>query len=210
MDMLHIVDHPIVSHNLTIMRDAATTSAEFRSRLRTIAALLAYEASRDLPVRTASVTTPVSTASLPMLDQRPITVVPILRAGMGMVDGVLAMLPHAAVGFIGMERDETTFQPMEYYCKMPANVADSLVYVIDPRLATGGSAADALTRLKERGCQDLRMLCIVAAPEGVRALQQTHPDVAIYTASLDDGLTETAYITPGLGDAGDRIFATVV
>lgn len=208
MSNLHVIDHPLASDNLTAMRRATTTSAAFREHLRKVASFLAYEASRDLPMREEDVTTPVKTTALPVLDDRAITVVPILRAGMGMLAGVLDMLPHASVGFIGMQRDEVTLLPEEYYCKMPSNVADSLVYVVDPMLATGGSAIDAIARLKECDCRDIRLLCIVAAPEGIRAMEEAHPDVAVYTVALDEGLNEAAYIVPGLGDAGDRIFGT--
>lgn len=209
MDNLHVIDHPLVSSTLTRMRRATTDSAEFRGCMHRISALLAYEASRDLPMHDEQVQTPVTQAPLPVLDELPMTVVPILRAGIGMLDGVLSMLPQASVGVIGMERDEDSFVPQEYYCKLPHDVASSRVYVIDPMLATGGSASDAIGSLKARGCADLRFVCIVAAPEGVRALSEAHPDVAIYTAALDEGLNERAYIVPGLGDAGDRVFGTV-
>lgn len=208
MDNLHVIDNPLMSSTLTRMRRATTDSGEFRDCMRRVSALLAYEASRDLPMREELVRTPVTDAMLPVLDDLSITVVPILRAGMGMLDGVLSMLPQASVGVIGMERDESTFIPKEYYCKLPKDVDDSRVYVIDPMLATGGSASDAIASLKRRGCIDLRFVCIVSAPEGVRALNEAHPDVPIYTAALDEGLNERAYIIPGLGDAGDRVFGT--
>lgn len=176
--------------------------------MHTVASLLVYEASRDLPVVDEPVKTPIKEAVLPVLADKPITVVPILRAGMGMLDGVLSMLPQASVGVVGMERDEQTFEPHAYYCKLPAHAQQSRVYVIDPMLATGGSAIDAINQLKEQGCTDIRFVCIVSAPEGVKALTAAHPDVAIYTAALDEGLNENAYIVPGLGDAGDRVFGT--
>ena len=208
MDNLHVIDHPLMSSTLTQMRRLTTDSGEFRSCMHRISALLAYEASRDLPVHDEAVQTPVTEAMLPVLDELPITVVPILRAGIGMLDGVLSMIPQASVGVIGMERDEDSFVPQEYYCKLPRNVEESRVYVIDPMLATGGSAIDAIGSLKSHGCDDLRFVCIVSAPQGVRALSEAHPDVPIYTAALDEGLNERAYIVPGLGDAGDRVFGT--
>lgn len=208
MDNLHVISHPLMSDTLTKMRRASTDSTEFRSCMHRISALLAYEASRDLPVHDALVQTPVTEASLPVLDELDLTIVPILRAGIGMLDGVLSMLPQASVGVIGMERDEDSFVPQEYYCKLPRDVESSRVYVIDPMLATGGSASDAIASLKQHGCADLRFVCIVAAPEGARALSQAHPDVPIYMAALDEGLNERAYIVPGLGDAGDRVFGT--
>lgn len=208
MDNLHVIDHPLVSSTLTKMRRATTDSGEFRRCMHRISALLIYEASRDLPLHEATVQTPVAEAMLPVLDDLPLTVVPILRAGIGMLDGVLSMIPQASVGVIGMERDEDSFVPREYYCKLPRGVESSRVYVIDPMLATGGSATDAISSLKSHGCTDLRFVCIVAAPEGVRALSEAHPDVPIYTAAVDEGLNERAYIVPGLGDAGDRVFGT--
>lgn len=208
MDNLHVIDHPLMGSTLTRMRCATTDSGEFRNCMHRLSALLAYEASRDFPVHEELMRTPVTEAMLPVLDELSITVVPILRAGMGMLDGVLSMLPQASVGFIGMERDESTFIPKEYYCKLPQDVESSRVCVIDPMLATGGSACEAIASLKRRGCIDLRFVCIVAAPEGVRALTDAHPDVPIYTAALDEGLNERAYIVPGLGDAGDRVFGT--
>lgn len=208
MEKLHVIDNPLMSSTLTKMRCASTDSAEFRRCMHRISALLAYEASRDFPVHDEAVQTPLTKAMLPVLDGLAITVVPILRAGMGMLDGVLSMLPQASVGVIGMERDEQSFVPQEYYCKLPRDVETSRVYVIDPMLATGGSASDAIGSLKRHGCTDLRFVCIVAAPEGVKALSEAHPDVAIFTAALDERLNERAYIVPGLGDAGDRVFGT--
>lgn len=208
MSNLHVIDHPLVVSTLTQMRQKSTDSGEFRSCMHRLSALLVYEASRDLPLCDELVQTPVAEAKLPVLDELPITVVPILRAGIGMLDGVLSMIPQASVGVIGMERDEGSFVPQEYYCKLPRNVEKSRVYVIDPMLATGGSAIDAISSLKKHGCTDLRFVCIVAAPEGVQSLSDAHPDVSIYTAALDQGLNERAYIVPGLGDAGDRVFGT--
>lgn len=208
MGNLHVIDHPLISSSLTQMRRTSTDSDEFRRRMHVISSLLVYEASRDLPVHEELVTTPVTDASLPVLEELPIVVVPILRAGMGMLDGALSMLPHASVGVIGMERDEGSFVPSEYYCKLPRDIEKSRVYVVDPMLATGGSAVDAIGSLKKRGCSDLRFICIVAAPQGVKALGDAHPDVDIFTAALDEGLNERAYIVPGLGDAGDRVFGT--
>lgn len=208
MGDLHVIDHPLVSSNLTQMRRASTDSDEFRRRMQAVSSLLAYEASRDLPMREELVRTPVDEALLPVLDDLPIAVVPILRAGIGMLEGVLSVVPHASVGVIGMERDESSFEAREYYCKLPSDVRRSRVYVIDPMLATGGSAIDAIGCLKGHGCDDLRFICIVAAPQGAKALAEAHPDVDVYTAAIDEGLNERAYIVPGLGDAGDRVFGT--
>ena len=206
---VHVIEHPLIAHNLTAMRDERTPPAIFRQRLREITLLMGFEVTRDLPLSTASVTTPVATAEFPVLASTAVTIVPILRAGLGMVDGFLELLPFASVGPIGMERDETTHKPREYYCKLPAGVQDSSVMVIDPMLATGGSAIDAVTSLKSHGCRDLRLVNLLAAPEGIDAFQAAHPDVDIYVTAIDEGLNENAYIVPGLGDAGDRIFATV-
>lgn len=204
---LVVVDHPLVQHKLTIMRDKSTGAKDFREMLNEIALFVGYEATRDLPMSDIQIETPL----VPMVGKqidRKVSLVPILRAGLGMIDGMLSLMPTARVGHIGLYRDPETHLPVEYYCKMPEDVASSIVIVTDPMLATGGSAIAAVDMLKKRGCTDIRMMCLVAAPEGVKALHDAHPDVAIYTAALDEKLNDHAYILPGLGDAGDRIFGT--
>lgn len=209
MSELHLVEHPLIASNLTAMRSESASSDEFRRRLRTITTFLGYEATRDLPMVEKEVQTPVAKAQLPMLASGKFAIVAILRAGIGMVDGMLDLLPDASVGFIGMQRDEETHKPHEYYFNLPDGFEDNLVFAVDPMLATGGSAIDAVKRLKEHGCSNIRLICLLAAPEGVAAFQAAHPDVDIYTAAVDKGLNDKAYIVPGLGDAGDRIFGTV-
>ena len=209
MSQLHIIDHPLITHKLSIMRNKKTGSKDFRELLDEIAMLMGYEITRDLPLEDLHIETPL----LPMVAKRvsgkKLAIVPILRAGLGMVDGLLRLVPVAKVGHIGMYRDETTHEPVDYYCKMPPDIADRLVIVVDPMLATGGSAADAITLLKNKyGCTNIRLMNLVAAPEGVKRVQDEHDDVDIYVAALDECLNENAYILPGLGDAGDRIFGT--
>ena len=208
MSTLHIIDHPLVTHKLTIMRDKNTGSKEFRELLKEIAMLMGYELTRDLPMENVSIETPLCEMTARKISGRKLAIVPILRAGLGMVDGLQSLVPVAKVGHIGLYRDPVTHTPVEYYCKLPHDVDQRLVILVDPMLATGGSAVDALTKLKEHGCTHIRFLCLVAAPEGVKAVQEAHPDVDIYTAALDERLNEHAYILPGLGDAGDRIFGT--
>ncbi len=208
MSEVHVLDHPLITHKLAIMRDKDTKSPEFRQLLNEISMLMGYEVTRNLETRPETVETPIKTTECQVLVQDKFTIVPILRAGLGMVEGLLTLMPFARVGHIGMYRDEQTKEPVEYYYKMPQDVTESTIIVVDPMLATGGSAVDAIDNLKKRGCTDIRMMNLVAAPEGVAALQKAHPDVDIYVAALDEGLTEDAYITPGLGDAGDRIFGT--
>ncbi|MDO4291081.1 MAG: uracil phosphoribosyltransferase [Eggerthellaceae bacterium] len=208
MSEVHVLSHPLIADKLTRMRRETTSSQDFRQLLREISLLMGYEVTRDFATKIVSVKTPVSEGEFPELSQRFITIAPILRAGIGMVDGLLELMPFAHVGHIGMYRDEETHQPVEYYYKMPDHVEDSVIIVVDPMLATGGSAVDALNSLKARGCTNIRLMNLVAAPEGIRVVQQAHPDVDIYVAAVDAGLTEKAYITPGLGDAGDRIFGT--
>ena len=208
MNQLHVLDHPLITHKLTMMRDENTTSKDFRELLSEIALFMGYELTRDLPMREVEIRTPVSPMTTRVLDGQ-VAIVPILRAGLGMVDGLLSLMPAAKVGHIGLYRDPETHKPVEYYCKLPTDVADRPVILVDPMLATGGSAVDALSMLKARGCRNIRFMCLVAAPEGVRAVIEAHPDVEIYTAALDDHLNEHAYIVPGLGDAGDRIFGTL-
>ena len=203
-----IRDHPLVQHKVSHLRDKNTGTKEFKELVSEIAMLLCYEATRDLPTEEVEVETPIAVAKTRMLAGRKLALVPILRAGLGMVDGMLTLLPAAKVGHIGLYRDETTLDPVEYYCKLPADVAERDVLVLDPMLATGGSACDAITQIKKRGARSIKFLGIIAAPEGLAKLHEMHPDVDIYVAALDDHLNENGYIVPGLGDAGDRIFGT--
>ena len=209
MAELHIIDHPLIQHKLTIMRNRKTGSKDFRELLREISMLMGYEITRDLPLEDLRIETPLCPMVGKKISGKKLAIVPILRAGIGMVDGLLSLIPVAKVGHIGLYRDPDTHLPVEYYCKLPPDVAERTVFVVDPMLATGGSAADALTKIKERGVTDLRLLCLVGAPEGVKKVQELHPDVPIYLAALDERLNEHAYIMPGLGDAGDRIFGTL-
>ena len=208
MSQVHILDHPLITDKLSRMRRKDTSSMDFRHQLTEISMLMGYEVFRDLKTKTVEVETPICTASFPMLEDTPITIVPILRAGLGLVDGLQSLLPTARVGHIGMYRDEETKQPVEYYYKMPVGIEKGEIIVVDPMLATGGSAVDAISALKSRGCTSIRLMNLVAAPQGVAAVQAAHPDVDIYVAAVDECLNEDAYIVPGLGDAGDRIFGT--
>ena len=208
MSTLHIVDHPLVVHKLSLMRNKKTGSKEFRELLNEIAMLMGYELTRDLPLEDIEIETPVAKMTAKKISGKKLAIVPILRAGLGMVDGLQKLVPVAKVGHIGLYRDPKTHTPVEYYCKLPLDIEDRTVILVDPMLATGGSACDALTMLKKRGCHDIRFMCLVAAPEGVKAVQEAHPDIDIFTASLDEKLNDHAYIVPGLGDAGDRIFGT--
>ncbi len=208
MSTLHIVDHPLITHKLSIMRNKKTGSKDFRELLDEIALLMGYEITRDLPLENVTIETPITKMTAKMVSGKKLAIVPILRAGLGMVDGLLRLVPVAKVGHIGLYRDPDTHMPVEYYCKLPFDIEDRIVILVDPMLATGGSSSDALTMLKKKGCKNIRLMCLVAAPEGVKKVQEDHPDVDIYTASLDDYLNEHAYIVPGLGDAGDRIFGT--
>ena len=203
-----IMDHPLIQHKLSILRDAATSSMEFRQLVSEIAMLMCYDATRDLPLEEIEVTTPCGIAKSKVIAGRKLAFVPILRAGLGMVDGVLSLVPAARVGHIGLYRDETTLKPVEYYCKLPADIEEREVIVVDPMLATGGSAIDAISQIKLRKPRSIKFMCIIAAPEGLEALKQAHPDVDIFCAALDEKLNENGYIIPGLGDAGDRIFGT--
>jgi uracil phosphoribosyltransferase len=205
---LTIVDHPLVQHKLSLMRDHRTPSPEFRRLLREISLLLTYEVTRDLPLKAVAVTTPLTTVDCPMLDGPDPVVVSILRAGNGLLDGVLDVIPTAKVGFVGLYRDEETLRPVQYYCKLPPDLAGRLVIAVDPMLATGNSSAAAVDLLKAAGATNICLICLLAAPEGVACMAQAHPDVQIVTASLDSHLNERGYIVPGLGDAGDRIFGT--
>jgi len=206
---LHIINHPMVQHKLTLMRKKETSTRDFRELLKEIGMLMGYEVTRDFPLRDVEIETPMQKTVAKEIATRKVVVVPILRAGLGMVDGLLMLMPSARVGHIGMYRDETTHEPVFYYYRMPAG-KDRTVILTDPMLATGGSACDAIRRLKADGYTNIRMMCLVAAPEGVKRVQTEHPDVEIFTASLDNGLNDNAYILPGLGDAGDRIFGTKV
>ena len=209
MSNLHVIDHPQITHKLSIMRNRKTVSKDFRELLNEIAMLMGYEVFRDLPLEEITIETPITKMKAKMVSGRKLAIVPILRAGLGMVDGLQNLVPVAKVGHIGMYRDPETHKPVEYYCKLPTDIEERLVVLVDPMLATGGSAVDALCKLKEHGCRNIRFMCLVAAPEGVKAVQEAHPDVDIYTAALDECLNEHAYIVPGLGDAGDRIFGTL-
>ena len=204
---LHIIDHPLVQHKLTLMRDKATSTMKFRKLLKEISLFMGYEVTRDFPLTYEEIETPLMKMNAPKISGKKVVIAPILRAGLGMVDGLLTLIPSARVGHIGMYRDEETCEPVFYYYKMPAN-KDRLVIVTDPMLATGGSAIDAINRLKQDGYTSIRLMCLVASPQGVKAVTEAHPDVDIYLASLDEGLNEKKYILPGLGDAGDRIFGT--
>lgn len=208
MSTLHLVDHPMIQHKLTIMRQKDTSTKAFRELLNEISLLLGYEVTRDFPLTDKMIDTPLQTMVGKEISGKKVAIVPILRAGLGMVDGLVTLIPVAKVGHIGLYRDETTHQPVFYYCKLPADIDQRFVIVSDPMLATGGSACDAISLLKEKGCTNIRMMCLVAAPEGISRLQTEHPDVDIYTAAVDERLNENAYIIPGLGDAGDRIFGT--
>ncbi len=208
MGEVHVLDHPLISDKLTRMRRVDTTSQDFRMLLREISVLMGYEVTRDFETIPATVETPICMGTFPVLKESFFTIVPILRAGIGMVDGLLELMPFAHVGHIGLYRDEETHLPVEYYYKMPEGVENSVIIVVDPMLATGGSAADAIDNLKARGCTNIRLMNLVAAPEGVALMQERHPDVDIYVAAVDEKLNKNAYIVPGLGDAGDRIFGT--
>ena len=203
-----IFDHPLIQHKLSILRDAKTSTKDFRQLVNEIAMLMTYEATRDLPTEEIEVETPCGIAKCRQISGRKLAFVPILRAGLGMVDGCVELVPSARIGHIGLYRDEETHTPVEYYCKLPKDIEQREVFVVDPMLATGGSAIDAISQIKLRGPKKIIFMCIIAAPEGLEALKNAHPDVDIYCAALDDRLNENCYIIPGLGDAGDRIFGT--
>ena len=208
MSKVVVFDHPLIQHKLSILRDEKTSVKEFRELVSEIAMLMCYEATRDLPLEEVEVETPVAMAKCKRISGKKLAIVPILRAGLGMVDGMVSMMPNVKVGHIGLFRDPETKLPMKYYYKMPADIAERDVIVVDPMLATGGSAAAAIDFLKEDGVKHIKLMCIIGAPEGVAKMQQAHPDVDIFVAALDDHLNDHAYIVPGLGDAGDRIFGT--
>lgn len=203
-----LINHPLVQHKVALLRDKNTGTKEFKELVSELATLMCYEATRDLPTEAVQVETPVGMATARMLSGRKLAFVPILRAGLGMVDGMLALVPAARVGHIGLYRDPETLQPVEYYCKLPSDISERDVIVLDPMLATGGSASDAITLIKKRGAKSIKFIGLIAAPEGLERLQKEHPDVEIYLAALDERLNDHGYIVPGLGDAGDRIFGT--
>jgi len=208
MGTLHVLDHPLLQHKLSILRDKDTSVKEFRELVGEISALMCYEATRNLPTEEVQVETPITTATCRVLSGKKLAIVPILRAGLGMVDTMIDLIPSAKVGHIGLFRDPETHEPVKYYCKMPKDISERQVFVVDPMLATGGSAAAAISFIKEYGCKSITLMDIIAAPEGIAVVQREHPDVDIYVASVDEKLNEHAYIVPGLGDAGDRIFGT--
>jgi uracil phosphoribosyltransferase len=205
---LVVVDHPLVLHKLTLMRDRTTPSAVFRQLLREISLLLAYEVTRNLPMTTQTIETPLAEMEAPILKGKKLVIVSILRAGNGLLEGMLDLLPSARIGHIGLYRDPVTLQPVEYYFKVPTDIDERPVIVVDPMLATGNSIAYAIRKLKEKGAKDVRLVCLLAAPEGIRRVAELHPDVPIYTAAVDSHLNDHGYIVPGLGDAGDRMFGT--
>ena len=207
-EKVHVMDHPLVAHKLTIMRDKNTSVKDFRELVSEIGMLITYEATRDLPLTDKEIETPICKTTVPTLAGKKFAVVPILRAGLGLVDGVLRMVPSARVGHIGMYRDEETLQPHVYFAKMPTDIAERDIIIVDPMLATGGSAVEAITEMKNRGCKNIKLMVLVAAPEGIKAVQEAHADVHIYCGAVDQCLNDHGYIVPGLGDAGDRIFGT--
>ena len=208
MANVFVAEHPLVQHKLAVLRDVSTPSKEFRRLIQEITELMVYEATRNLPLETVEVQTPVAMAKCQMLAGRKLAFVPILRAGLGMMDGALELVPSARVGHIGLYRDPETLKPVEYYCKLPGDIEERDVIVLDPMLATGGSAIDAISQIKQRGPRSVKFMCIIASPEGLKALTEAHPDVEVYCAALDEKLNDHGYIIPGLGDAGDRIFGT--
>ena len=208
MSKVHVLDHPLIQHKLAILRSKNTSVKEFRELVGEISGLMCYEATRNLPTKEVEVQTPVAVAKCRRLAGKKLAIIPILRAGLGMVDAMVDLIPSAKIGHIGLYRDPETHMPVEYYCKLPEDIGNRQVFVVDPMLATGGSAVAAVNFLKEHGCKNIVMMNIIGAPEGVKVVQQAHPDVEIYLAALDEKLNEHAYIVPGLGDAGDRIFGT--
>lgn len=208
-NQVFIMDHPLIQHKLTLLRDKHTGTMEFRALVSEIATLICYEATRDLPLKEVETETPLVKATTKVIAGRKLAIVPILRAGLGMVDGMMKLVPAAKVGHIGLYRDHKTLQPVEYYSKLPSDLSERDVIVLDPMLATGGSAVDAISIIKRSNPKSIKFLCIIAAPEGVKALTEAHPDVQVYCAAVDERLNENGYILPGLGDAGDRIFGTL-
>ena len=208
MGKVHVFDHPLIQHKTALMRKTSTSVKEFRELAKEVAMLMGYEATRDLPLKEVEIETPICTTKMKMLDGEDIAIVPILRAGLGFVDGMLALAPNAKVGHVGLYRDPETHMPVEYYCKLPIDIEKRKIFVVDPMLATGGSAVAAIDFIKQRGGKDIVFMCLIAAPEGIEVLQKAHPDVDIYIAAKDERLNEHAYIVPGLGDAGDRLYGT--
>ena len=206
-EKVHIMDHPLITHKISMLRDVNTNTKDFRQLVYEIALLMGYEATKDLTLTDTEITTPLMKTTKKVLNQK-VAIVPILRAGLGMVDGVLDLIPSAKVGHIGLYRDHETLKPVEYYCKLPTDIESREVIIVDPMLATGGSSAAAISFIKKRGAKNIKLMCILAAPEGIRVLQEEHPDVELYCGAVDDKLNEKGYILPGLGDAGDRIFGT--
>ena len=208
MSKLYVMDHPLIQHKIGWIRREEIGSKDFRKMVSEIAMLICYEATRELPLEDVEIQTPICKTTVKELKGKKLAVIPILRAGLGMVDGMLAMIPAAKVGHIGLYRDPKTLKPVEYYCKLPADCAEREVFVVDPMLATGGSSVAAIQMLKDKGCKNIHFMCIIAAPEGIKAMQEAHPDVDMYVGALDEKLNDHGYIVPGLGDAGDRIFGT--
>ena len=208
MANVFIMDHPLIQHKIGLIRKKETGTKDFRQTISEIAMLICYEATRDLPLTDVKIETPICETTVKELKGKKMAIVPILRAGLGMVDGMLNLIPAAKIGHIGLYRDPETLKPVEYYCKLPADCAEREVFVVDPMLATGGSSVAAIQMLKDKGCQNIHFMCIIAAPEGIRAMQEAHPDVDVYVGALDEKLNDHGYIVPGLGDAGDRIFGT--
>ncbi len=208
MGKFEVLDHPLIQHKLTIIREKNCGTKVFREMVNEISTLMAYEVSRDMPLKDIEIETPIAKSTQKTLAGKKVAIVPILRAGLGMVDGFLNMIPAAKVGHVGMYRDEKTLKPVEYFVKLPSDISQRQLFVVDPMLATGGSAIMAMDMLKKRGASNIKFMCLVAAPEGVKALRNAHPDIDVYTAALDDHLNEDGYIVPGLGDAGDRLFGT--
>lgn len=208
MGKVYVFDHPLIQHKVSMMRDINTPVKEFRDLAREVSMLMGFEATRDLPLKDVEIETPICKTSAKVLAGGDIAIVPILRAGLGFVDGMLELVPTAKVGHVGLYRDPETHEPVEYYCKLPTDIENRTVFVLDPMLATGGSAVAAVEFIKQRGAKDIRFMCLIAAPEGIEVLSKAHPDIDIYVAAKDDHLNEHAYIVPGLGDAGDRLFGT--
>jgi len=208
MGKLYVFDHPLIQHKTSLMRQTSTTTKEFRALVKEVALLMGYEATRNLPLEDVEIETPICGTTVKMLKGEDIAIVPILRAGLGMVDGMLELVPNAKVGHVGLYRDPETHEPVEYYCKLPADIEKRQIFIVDPMLATGGSAVAAIDFVKARGGKNITFMCLIAAPEGIAVLQEKHPDIDIFVAAKDERLNEHAYIVPGLGDAGDRIFGT--
>ncbi len=208
MGKVYVFDHPLIHHKVSLMRKTDTNVKEFRELAKEVATLMGFEATRDLPLKEVEIETPMCKAKVNMLEGEDIAIIPILRAGLGFVDGMLALVPNAKVGHVGLYRDPETHEPVEYYCKLPVDIEKRKIFVVDPMLATGGSAVAAIDFIKQRGGKDIVFMCLIAAPEGLKVLEEAHPDIDIYIASLDERLNENAYILPGLGDAGDRLYGT--